>query len=385
MTTRELTRFALGGLWRQKVRTILTLIGVTVGTCALAFSLSLGFGLRAFIVNEFQSRDEFWRINVMVGDPPTEAKDAPRDKVEVRGNVSEERKKRLEEALVERFLASRPRKAPVPLTREKLEEIQALPDVLEVRTYRVADGLLSVEGGPKAARVEATLGALADLKPRLIAGQLPASDDAKEVVVTELALYDLGLGDDADLERAIGKQVRLEIGGVRNAQPLALARALTGRLPGEDITPAQRAVLEKLTDQLPKKLAAFDLTSAERLELKRLLDAKSDPDEERPWESGATATDTYRICGVVRIMTKEDRKKAGPLHSWQMTETDVFLRPRRAVNCSCGSRGRRTARFSARTFACGRGAAFRRPWTRSRAWATGRSPCRSGSRRRSAR
>ena len=40
----------------------------------------------------------------------------------------------------------------------------------------------------------------------------------------------------ADLERSLGLTVRVEVGGVRNAQPLALARALTGRLPGEDIT-----------------------------------------------------------------------------------------------------------------------------------------------------
>ena len=41
----QLLKFAVAGLWRQKVRTALTLVGVTVGTCALAFSVSLGLGL----------------------------------------------------------------------------------------------------------------------------------------------------------------------------------------------------------------------------------------------------------------------------------------------------------------------------------------------------
>src|SRR5205085_6504726 len=102
MRTGELIRFAVGGLWRQKVRTILTLIGVTVGTCALAFSLALGFGMRAFIDREFQSRDDFWRVQVHVDEPAADPKDAPPDKVAVRGDVSEDRRERIREALVER-------------------------------------------------------------------------------------------------------------------------------------------------------------------------------------------------------------------------------------------------------------------------------------------
>ena len=46
MRTSDLIRSAVGGLWRQKARTALTLLGVAVGGCALAFSLSLGIGLR---------------------------------------------------------------------------------------------------------------------------------------------------------------------------------------------------------------------------------------------------------------------------------------------------------------------------------------------------
>ncbi len=327
MTVRELTRFALGGLWRQKVRTTLTLIGVAVGTCALAFSLSLGFGLREFVEKEFKGRDDFWRITVHLGDPPTEASDAPPEKVTVRGNVSEERKERIHEALVERFLAGRPRRAPVPLTPEKIAAIAALPDVLEVRTYRTADTRITAEGGEKPATGLAASGPLADLQSRLIAGRLPSSDDAKEIVVSELVLYDLGMGDDADLERSLGLPLRVEVGGIRNAQPLALARALTGLIPGNDLSAAQRDVLEKMIKALPQKLDAFDLTAAERAELRRLLDTKHHPEEERPWDSSATVADTYRICGVVRLMNKQDRKKAGPLVNWELTGANVLLPP----------------------------------------------------------
>ena len=65
MRTRDVFLSAVGGLWRQKARTTLTLLGVSVGACALAFSLSLGIGLRALIDNEFRSRDEFWWVTVI--------------------------------------------------------------------------------------------------------------------------------------------------------------------------------------------------------------------------------------------------------------------------------------------------------------------------------
>lgn len=323
----ELTRFALGGLWRQKVRTILTLVGVTVGTCALAFSLALGFGLRAFIDQEFTSREDFWRVIVHVDEPLPNPDEVPPEKVAVRGTVSEERRRRLREALAERYVQMRYRRPPVPLTPRAIAAIAALPDVAEVRRYHDAQARVSAEGAPKPAQAIAVSGPLASLEPRLIAGRLPTSDAAKELLVSELVLYDLGRGDDADLERAVGLPVQLQVGGVRNAPPLALARALTGRLPGDGLTAAQTEVLEKIVAALPARLDAFDLTGPEREELKRLLEAKHDPDEQRPWDSAATATDTFRICGVLRLLTREERKKRSPLDSWRLLNGDVFLPP----------------------------------------------------------
>lgn len=324
MSARELTRFAIGGLWRQKVRTALTLVGVTVGTCALAFSLSLGIGLRAFIDKEFTGRDEFWRVIVHPKDSPSDAKDVPAEKVAVHGNISDERKERIKEALTERYLATRPQRGPNALTPERLKAVAELPDVVEVRTYRTLDARVTAGGAPKPATGRVTIGALADLQPRLLSGRLPR-DGASEVVVSEMVLYDLGFRDDADLERLLDFPVQLEVGGVRNAPPLALALALTGRRPIEEITVAQRAVLEKLVTALPGKLDAFDLTPAERAELARLLDTKPNPDEARPWDATTTATGTFRICGVVRLMNKEDQKKAGPLVNSELKHANLFL------------------------------------------------------------
>ena len=326
MTLRLLASFALQGLWRQKVRTTLTLLAVAVGTCALAFSLALGFGLRAFIDHEFKSRDDFWRVIVHVDEPPADPKDVPPDKSAVKGDMSDARRERLREALVERYLSTRQRKSPVTLTPDRLAAIAALPDVVELRTYRNADGRLMAAGSERPAVAYTVSGPLAELKPRLIAGRLP-TNGSKELLVSERAVYALGWRDGASLDRALGMPVRLTVGGVRNAPPLALARALTGRLPGDEMTAAQAAMLEKLAAELPKRLDGFDLTPAERAELKQLLEAKHDSNDERPLESAATVADTYQVSGVVRLVTREEKKKRTPLESWELVRGDVFLSP----------------------------------------------------------
>jgi putative ABC transport system permease protein len=324
MTLRTIAGLALQGLWRQRVRTALTLIGVLVGTCALAFSLALGFGLRKFIDHQFKGRDDFWRVVVTISEPVPDPKDVPAEKAAVKGEMSEARRERLREALIDRFVQTHYKKGPLALTPDKIAAIAALPDVVEVRTFRSSEGRMTAGGAARPAIANTISGRLMDLQPRLLAGRLP-ENGAKEVVITELLLYDLGRHDDADLQRILGTPVVLTIGGVRNAPPLALARALLGRIPGDEMTAAQSAILEKLAIELPKRIDSFDLTPVERAELKRFLGEKRDPEEVRPFESGATATDTFTVCGVVRIVTRDERKKRTPLEAWELIRGDAFL------------------------------------------------------------
>ncbi|MDB5308130.1 MAG: hypothetical protein JWO38_2332 [Gemmataceae bacterium] len=325
MKPTELLRFAFGGLWRQKVRTGLTLVGVTVGTCALAFSLGLGLGLRAFIDKEFQGRDDFWRVIVRVGEPTATPADVPPEKIAVHGEMADDRRDRIRDALTQKYLTEGLRKPPVPLTPEKIAAIAALPDVNEVRTYHTETGRAWL--GDRSATGQVVAGRLGGLADRLTAGRLPESPDAAEVVLSEFTLYELGVCDDADLEAVIGKRLQVDVGGVQNAQPMALARALLGRLPGDDLSRAQALALAKLTAALPKSLDKFDLTPADRAALGTLLEKKPDADEPRRHDSGRTATGEYRIVGVVRLVTREERRKADPLTPWEIRQGTIFLPP----------------------------------------------------------
>lgn len=324
MRFHQLIRFAFDGLWRQKVRSGLTLVGVTIGACALAFSVALGIGLREFIDNEFQSRDEFWRIRVHIGDPTPNESEIPPEKIAVQGEMSEARRARIREALIRKYTEESVHKPPVMLSSDKLAAIAALPDVKEVRTVRSASGRIWF--GERSASGSAVAGNLGSIAERLIAGRLP-EDDANEVVVSEFALYELGVNNDADLEAVLGQKVQVDVGGMNSSQPLALARALTGRLPGDDLSRSQALALARIAEQLPKSLDKFDLSASDRAALKILLEKKVDPNADRRVTSGKFVSGEFRICGVVRILTKEERKKTDPLTPTEFRQASFFLPP----------------------------------------------------------
>jgi putative ABC transport system permease protein len=327
MNPLQLLKFALRGLWRQKVRTALTLVGVAVGTCALAVSLALGLGLRAFIETEFKGRDDFWRVLVRVEEPPPDESRVPPEKVAVKGNMSDERRARLREVLLGKYQQNRAQKPPKLLTAKELDQIAHLPGVAEVRTFTVGNGRAWLDTAERPAPALVVGGPLADLAPRLIAGRLPASPDANEVVLSEFVLYQLGVRDDAELEKVLGREVKLDVGGVRNAQPLALAQSLLGRRPAEELTRGQMLALAKLLAVLPGKLDALGLSDADRQAIRKLLEPPKEPTEERAFESSKVASGAFRVCGVVRVLTREERKQRTPLESWELAQGEAFLPP----------------------------------------------------------
>lgn len=216
MNPYQFFKFAVGGLWRQKVRTALSLVGVCVGACALAFSLALGLGLRAFIDTEFQSRDDFWRVTVRADDRKLTggATDAPPPEVDAR--VPGERRDRLRARLTERRNVLNPPRYAKPLVPAGLAALERIPDVHEVRAFYTAEVRAWLAAPDAPARGFCASGPLGDLAPRVLAGQLPASADARAAVLTEFAAYELGVRDDAQLAALVGREVHVELASFGN-------------------------------------------------------------------------------------------------------------------------------------------------------------------------
>lgn len=212
MSPYQFFTFALGGLWRQKVRTALSLVGVCVGACALAFSLALGLGLRAFIDTEFQSRDDFWRVTVRPDDRKLTggAADAPPPELDAR--VPEERRERLRARLTERRNMLNPPRHAHPLRAPDLDALARIPDVRDVRAFHTNEGRAWLGPQDAPARGMCTSGPLGDLAPRVLAGQLPDSADARAAVLSEFAAYELGFRTDDQLKALVGRGLHVELG-----------------------------------------------------------------------------------------------------------------------------------------------------------------------------
>ncbi len=61
----DIIAMSAGNLWKRKVRTILTVLGVMIGTAAIVVMLSLGIGLQSAMMGEIQSQGSMTNIQVM--------------------------------------------------------------------------------------------------------------------------------------------------------------------------------------------------------------------------------------------------------------------------------------------------------------------------------
>lgn len=60
----DIIAMSAGNLWKRKVRTVLTVLGVMIGTAAIVVMLSLGIGLQSAMIGEIQSQGSMTNIQV---------------------------------------------------------------------------------------------------------------------------------------------------------------------------------------------------------------------------------------------------------------------------------------------------------------------------------
>lgn len=84
----DLLRMSSSNLWKRKVRTILTVLGVVIGVASIVVMISLGLGLSRSMMAEYESYGSLTQITVY-------------DSSYYGGNTSEEEPLRLDDALIE--------------------------------------------------------------------------------------------------------------------------------------------------------------------------------------------------------------------------------------------------------------------------------------------
>jgi putative ABC transport system permease protein len=292
---------ALSALAQQKVRTLLTTLGVLFGTFVLAASLSIGQGVQETIVREASRHDRLRRVNVWPVWRASES-EVPPEVLQVKGDMSDAKRERLRQAIVERWSREHQAGPRVALTRERLGDLAALEHVEAVVPRVELFGWLALGDNAQQGNVSAVPVEDRHLRERLAAGDLFAAPDEQAVLVSEHLLYRWGVADDAAVGRVLGRTVRLEFRGGEVSPGLRLYAVKPGDSP---VSRAEERLLNRVVKQLPKALDALDLTPADRALFRKLAaPAPTTPGGE------VVAAGEFTIKGVLRLPTPEEAQSA---------------------------------------------------------------------------
>lgn len=138
----DLLRMSSSSLWKRKVRTILTVLGVVIGVASIVVMVSLGLGLSKSLMAQYESYGSLTQVTVN----------------EPWGDSSSEEVKRLDQKLIDEILL--------------MEHVESVYPVLETQAlakYGSYQGYLQIQGVPK----EYFEGINIEVKE----GQLPGNDE----------------------------------------------------------------------------------------------------------------------------------------------------------------------------------------------------------------
>jgi len=350
---RDLLGLALSALFQQKLRTLLTTLGVVFGSFVLVVSLSVRHGVEDTILREYSRFGELRQIHVHAGHNrygPVPAAEV----AQVQGQMSEAKRRRLRAEMRERNRRTEPASS-ILLTPERVASLKTLEHVRSVDTFMVQEVRALLGGKAEHAQVR---GAPPDDEPfrkRLIAGDyLPTS--GRFAVVSEYLLYRLGIVDDEAIARVPGTKLRLEYRASGEA-PRFLMTLLHGS--EKPVTAGEEGVLEKLLQALPDAIDTLDLTAAEKalalrmlrppaptlpasaaslvgslgmplgrgpvLAAAALVSGRASPPPEA--KDVLVAEEQVTICGVLRIADEDELKKRD---GWMHRAVEILLPPKTA-------------------------------------------------------
>jgi putative ABC transport system permease protein len=305
----DILGLALAALWQQKTRTLLTTLGVVFGSLVLAASLSIGHGVQETIERESHRSDFLRRVEVRAQWRGRET-DIPADELQVKGEMSDDRRERIRKALLDRRLRFNPDGPQVKLTRDLLRSLAQIEHVEAVMPTVRMYGWAVFGGRSQATEMVSAKPDNGSLWRRVLAGRCFAGPDERSALVSEFLLYQLGVADDSALIDVVGKKLRLEFRVERQGAGLTLYLTKSG---GGEATREETSALDKVKKQLPEALDKFALAAPEKDALRRAL-------RERPPRTADVYATELTIAGVLRQPTAEDQKAW-----WDMVHADVVL------------------------------------------------------------
>ncbi|MES2789213.1 MAG: ABC transporter permease, partial [Planctomycetota bacterium] len=143
------------------------------------------------------------------------------------------------------------------------------------------------------------------------------------VVVKEHLLYQLGLTNDADLNAAVGRKLRIEFRPTRNEGGITVDLIKADRA---ELTRDESALLAKIRARLPATVPSLGLTTSELLILKNALSNETSVLPEPIYRE-------YTIAGVQRDGTPEEMEEANRrAFQWLNSDSPVTLPYQTAID-----------------------------------------------------
>jgi putative ABC transport system permease protein len=285
---------------QQPGRTILSVIGVVVGSLMLVNSLAAQRGIKEAVLRVFSASDEMRRIEVWPGNQTPES-EIPTKEIEVAGEMTAEKRARIRKALIDKWQREHARNNG-GITRERLRELESLPHVVKV-IPDIVEPCWATLGRQE--QQSSFMGLPADdaiLPERIIAGQLFASDGDTGILVHEFLAYLWGAASENEVQRLVGQTVRLELRYREEvvAKTLAFRSGRAVELPADEIR-----ALNSALDRLPGLIDVLPLPENEKAVLRKLLPSGTSTDSQ---QSPRVVTAEYTIRGIFRSSTPEEEQ-----------------------------------------------------------------------------
>jgi len=263
----DLLGMSFAALWQQKVRTLLTMFGVLIGTFALVSSISVGRGVYEATMRQLRHGNQLRQVQVSPGYGKVEER-IPRAELEVKGPMSDAKRQRIRKMIIKDWTRRHPELPQVPLDRSRLQTLANLEHVEAVVPF-IQRGARVVFGN-RSRLVTATAAAPDNrpLRDRIVAGTYFASNRDRTVVVHEYLLYLWGITSDEQLAGILGRKLRLEYRAGRRPLPTLLDLVQPGRF---NLMPDEKEAVEKTLKALPAVRDRLGMTPGELQSLERAL------------------------------------------------------------------------------------------------------------------
>jgi putative ABC transport system permease protein len=246
---------------------MLTTLGVLFGTFVLVVSLSLGQGVQETILREASRYGDLRKV-VVTPRWKNEAEVSAKP-IKVSGRMSEKRRQRLQELLTRQQEAGHSRTAATPLSPERVRQFEAIPFVRRAVAGGVRRAWIRFNERTQETGLQAALPDNSALRARQFTGEMFTDIAARDVVVTDLLLYQLGVADDADVEKVIGKTLRVDF---FDPEPRRLVWLDTNAANEAQLTDQEKQVLDDFTQRAPEALSRLDASPQQRAAWRKLVD-----------------------------------------------------------------------------------------------------------------